>query len=218
MGVSKFLVNFNTKFLEHERDLQGVINQTLSSFEEYIFYNVGPHGVNTTEADNIHKLQDLVDEHVNVPCDYVIPADSDEFHDYNMTLTQVTHRLETDGKEWVAGTTREHISADGCPKPLVDGVDIFEQFPKVMDEFSMPKISIVRAFKHREVGVGHHGFAQDTQNGENFRSITHHFHWTLDAKKRIEAWIALMSIPEYGGYKNVIGEEKELALYNQCML
>ena len=90
LGVHKFFVNFNTKFLEMEDDLQDIINKTLSAFGEHIKYNVGPNGVNTSEVSNIVMLQDLVNEHVNLPCDYVIPADSDEFHDYGMTLSEVT--------------------------------------------------------------------------------------------------------------------------------
>jgi hypothetical protein len=223
MGVDGFLVNFNTKFLSMESQLNEVMKKVLDAYGSRVLFNTGPNGDNTTESANIHQLDHLLEEHVNVACDYIVPADSDEFHDYGMPLRDVLKHLDGEGADYVLGSTREHVTADGHIRPLVEGEDIFTQFPKAIGFGVMPKVSIVRATWGQMLGVGHHAVGPSRATGASavrsgLVSVTHHFKWNTQGKEHVLEWLELMKDVNYPGWKGVKGYEEELAMFDKCLL
>jgi hypothetical protein len=220
MGVDGFFINFNTKLLTKEDDLHNLMNTTLAKYGHSVRYNYGPNGHNFTEHDNIIELRKLTDEHVDMVHDFLIPADTDEFHDFGIPLRSALAELEVEEADYVRGSTSTHISMDGCPKAVTNDADIFEQFPRTILYDVKPKVSLFRASFDIYVDVGHHMFPKTlkAKRSTAVQSVTHHFKYNLQGKARMQEWIELMKDETYGGWKGVGEYEKELAEFSECMV
>jgi hypothetical protein len=214
-GVNVFLINFNCK-LSDEKTLNAFIEKTLSEYGQYIKYNVGPNGINVPETSNIDMLKKLVKEHTNVDEDFVLPTDSDEFHDLTInklsqetfnTFVDIANAMNTNNIDCISGCTNERITSDGSIQQLIENVNIFEQFPEFNNNlFCMPKISIIRAKYYHCLGVGHHYIDNKLIQANNIiilnGSRTNHFKWNLQGKQRLENWNKVFNDEKYTGWKD----------------
>lgn len=225
LGVNLFLINFNYRFDENKcafDDFIGYVNT--SEYLQYIRYNIGPNTLETAEGGNINMLKELVKEHA-CENDYIIPADSDEFHKYSAiseSLIDLITMMSTNNITYIHGPTCERISDDGSVIPIKEDIDIFIQFPKNNPKlFVQPKVSIIHAKYYRYIGVGHHYIEKATIDKlsivTKYGSITHHFRWNLQGKERITNWIKLWSNSTVG-WKDIKKYEKMLAIFETNLI
>lgn len=226
LGVLKFLINFNYRFEESKAEFDDFIDYVKTSeYSQYILYNIGPNELGSNEQSNIGMLKTLVRQHTSEN-DYVIPADSDEFHQYAhppQSLPDVITMMSTNNIAYMVGATCERISDDGSVIPVQDDLDLFNQFPKHNPKlFVMPKISIIQAKYYQYIGVGHHYIDKkhvDTLSLVSTRQgVTHHFRWNLQGKMRIENWIKLWTNEGYKGWKDVSKYEKMLRVFETNLI
>jgi hypothetical protein len=202
LGVDKFFINFNYKFENDKTDFYKFIEDIKKSkYYSYIIYNIGPNDEELYETTNIQMLKNLVTENTNIDEDYIIPADSDEFQEFPHTLYDTIKMMKNDDLTYLHGSTKERISETGEVILLEKDIDIFQQFPKYNNHlFGHPKISIIKAKYFKYIGVGHHYIDinsiknKDDKNElekNKLLTVTNHFRWNLQGKKRLENWIKL---------------------------
>ena len=229
LGVHKFLINFNYKF-ENDKERFELFLEDIkkSPFSNYIIYNIGPNTENLFETSNIGMLYELVNKHVNLEEDYIIPADSDEFQEFPDVLEKIIQLMKNNDYSYLNGCTKERISETGEIIMVEKEKNIFEQFPKFNNSlFVHPKIGIIKAKYFHYLGVGHHHIslnptATDYEKEELKKnksiSITNHFRWNLQGKKRLENWYKMWIDDNYKGWKDIKKCEKMLAVFNQNLL
>lgn len=224
-GVCCFLVNFNCK-LSDAVTLENFITKVTTKYTEYIKFNVGPNGIESTESSNINMLKNLVTEHVSLDDDFILPADSDELHEFDRSKTvqystfhDIVDFMNVSNIDCICGCTNERVTIDGSLQPILPGKNIFEQFPDINHNlFCMPKIAIIRAKYYKCIGVGHHyiedRFIKEYKLVSLNASKTNHFKWNLQGKQRIENWYNIFSDEKFCGWKDVNKYKKMLDVFN----
>ena len=96
--------------------------------------------------------------------DWIIVADSDEFHEYpGRVVTKFFRELDLDGVNVVNGLFLDRVSTDGSLKALIDGVHVFKQFElgcRLHRVFGLGTPKKVMAFKGNfRINRGHHRLA-----------------------------------------------------------
>jgi hypothetical protein len=217
LKVDHFFINFNSKIPDD--NLEKIINYVSNKYSEYITFNIGPNGdgiIEINEESNINMLKKLVDKNLSIG-DYVIPADSDEFHEYPKDLHEMIQKL--DKIDYLYGNTNERISENGDIIPIQENIDIFKQFPKWNNNlFCCPKISLIKAEHFNKTGVGHHYINNKYNLNGDRCTVTNHFRWNLQGKKRIERWIEIFSSNKYIGWSDIDKYKKMLDVFNTNLL
>jgi len=219
LGVYKICININYRFEEDKTDYENFVEFVNSS--EYInnlVITLGPN--NDTVAEGVHCT--IAKKSALALCDlnedFVIPADSDEFHKYPDTLENLMIMMVKNNIDYLTGHTYEKVSQDGFCKNVDSNIDIFEQFPNVNNKlFVASKIGLIKSNIADLLGVGHHYLNNKKLTCKNGVQ-THHFRWTLESKKRVENWIKLWKNPLCQGWKDISKYEKILELYNCNLL
>jgi hypothetical protein len=173
-GVSSFLINFNHKVATDEK-LDVVIKKVLDKYEKYVKYNVGPNGIYHNETYNITMIKQLVREHTNYN-DFIITADSDEFHKYYNanSAVELVEFMNKNGIDYIHGFTNERVSELGIITEMKRDEDLFIQYPKINNcLFSQPKISVIRAKYYDLINVGHH-YVDDANNTKENESLKYY--------------------------------------------
>lgn len=137
------------------------------------------------------------------PDDWWVVADDDEFHVYSKDLREIIDECDENGWELVRGGFIDRIGSDGTFPEIVDGIDIFKQFP-LAGFFRYPlsgacpnKVCIIKGYI--EITSGQHYAKIDEQTtwrwqGWNHPLIApidkysvqvHHFKWDSTCGERI---------------------------------
>lgn len=209
LGVYKFIINFNYKLYEDEIKINNFIIDCINKYKDIIIYSNGPNGMDISEVKNIDQLKLLVLNNTSHD-DFVIPADSDEFHEFDLPLNELVIK----DIDYIKGSTNERITNDGTIKPIVDNINIFEQFPKINNKlFCHPKISLIRAKYFYMLGVGHHNIdIKYNLHCYNISSKTNHFRWNLQGQERMLNWIKLWESEKYKGWADINKYKKQLEI------
>ncbi len=190
------MINFNCK-LSDDETLNNFINKIVLKYGQYIKYNIGPNGIQYVETSNTFMLKKLVEENVSSNDDFIMPADSDEFHKFDTNKTQtystfndIVNFMNEQNVDYITGCTNERIMSDGSVNSVLPNINIFDQFPDINNKlFCMPKISIIRAKYYNCLGVGHHYIDGKLIEQHKLKSLgaskTNHFKWTLEGKQRM---------------------------------
>jgi hypothetical protein len=229
LGVYKFLINFNYKMKNDSSDFNTFLNTVKNNYSDNIIYNVGPNYETQNEVSNIDMLKCLVINNTNIEEDFIIPADSDEFHEFPDNLENILTMMNVEKLAYLNGSTKERVSETGDVILLENEKDIFLQFPKYNNNlFCQPKISLIRAKYFKYTGVGHHYINTNSIQNENdkislskykyFAGATNHFRWNLQGKERIKTWITIWSDNKYYGWKDIEKYKKILNAFNTNLL
>ena len=225
IGVNLFLINFNYKINCTDEELNNLIQYITNIYGTYIKYNIGPNGITSSEEDNINMLKQLVNEYINLDEDFILPTDSDEFHefiDFNNIYAIINYMIDNN-IDYIRGYTCERITDDGSIKEIINNINIFDQFPKWNNNlFALPKISLIKAKYYNLLGVGHHYIAENFIIKYNLKdkiiSKTNHFRWNLHSKIRIENWIIIFNNDLYTGWKDKNKYIQMLSIFNNSLL
>lgn len=219
LGVSKFLINFNSK-LDTEEKLNEFINFVIGEYQNYnIIYNIGPNGINNPETFNINMLKDLVKMYTTGN-DYIIPCDADEFHEYEFSFEDCLKIIKMNNYNYIGSCTKERYSSDGIIKNILPDNNIFEQFDKFSFKLNcMPKISLIEQQFFFNLGVGHHNISKDAEKikKSNIKSYTNHFRWCKEGKLRMECWLKLWKSENYKGWKGIEKYESQLMIFDDIL-
>jgi len=225
LGVSMFLINFNSK-LHPEDELNNFINHVVTTYDKYnLVYNVGPNGGTHSEIKNINMLKKLVNENTN-DNDYILPCDSDEFHEFEFNLEKCVDLLNLHKHDFIQSFTHERYSSDGIIREIKNDINIFTQFDAYSFKlYNMPKISLIKQKHYEKLGVGHHypnlTNSENDFNGLNvsfIHSRTNHFRWCIDGKIRMEKWIEFWKMyPNCGGWKGTSKYTEQLKIFDDIL-
>ena len=193
-------------------------------FKYNIVYNIGPNGGTCGEIKNIDMLKKLVKENTT-ECDYIIPCDADEFHEYEYKLDKCVKLMISNDDEYIQSFTAERYCSSGKIKSICNDIDIFAQFDSCSDKlFNMPKISLIKSKHYEKLGVGHH--YPNLTNSENqcdlklsnIISKTNHFRWCTEGKIRMEKWIEFwIRYPKCSGWKGIEKYTNQLKVFNNIL-
>ena len=219
VGANIFIANFSYRFPEDEENFKDFVNKTTKKYPE-IIYNIGPHVLN--DGVGVNRTKELLE--IQNDIDYVIPADTDEFHDYkeNNVLLSIDY-LEKNSFDVLSGHTLERISEDGSCKEMLATQSIFEQFPRHNKNlFVMPKISLIKKEYYKFVGNGHHyidkKFIDEFGIKISNSGKTHHFRWSEKGKARMETWLRSYKDPAWSGWKNIKQAQDKLDAFNYNLI
>lgn len=219
LGVYKLFVNFNYK-LGTDDEFNEFVSNTIKKYEDFIIYNIGPNGINTSEERNILKLRELVEQNADLDNDFIITADSDEFVEfigYNQ-IDSVLKMMSIENLDFIKGSTRERIHESGNLVKVVDNIDIFKQFSKFNNFlFTLPKVSIIKSKYYKYTSVGHHCINNIELKGK-YGSITHHFRWSIQGFEKTKNWLSIMKDLKYTGWKGIKKYEKIIEIYSKNLL
>lgn len=169
---------------------------------------------------------------------YIIPADSDELHDYiddpdyvkkqygikacNPVLKQlndVVAHLENNKLDYITSCSMERVPEDGTVKEVSAEVNIFKQFNYQNNKlFLQPKISLINRDILQLLQLGAHQISKE--NIEKFAlkserlSITHHFRWSKEGRIKIGKWYERHSSDEWRGWKGAAVTKKKLETFD----
>jgi hypothetical protein len=171
---------------------------------------------------------------------YVIPADSDEFHEFftSKSISRVRWEQQVCGginynclSEAVNYMNEYHL--DACAGNTVErinntitkinsNINIFDQFPLQNNKLpSLAKVGLVRKEYFHKIGHGHHfspkGLVIKNNNIE-LHNATHHFRWSEERKKKLQMWIDRFSHSKWKGWKNTDTRIKHLNIFNNNLL
>lgn len=225
LGIRLFLINFNSK-LNSDDELYNFVNYIISKYCKYnLIYNIGPNGGSFSEMENILMLKKLVYENTNEN-DYIIPCDTDEFHQYEFDLEMCVKLLDSYKHDFIGSFTHERYRSDGKIQEIKEDINIFDQFDAYSFKlYNMPKISLIRQKYYNKLGVGHH-YPNLTNSEKDFgglnvsfiHSRTNHFRWCLDGKIRMEKWIEFWTIyPNCGGWKGTSKYTDQLKVFDDIL-
>lgn len=215
VGANVFIANFSYRFPEDEENFKEFVNNVTKKYPE-IIYNVGPHILD--DGIGVKRTKELL-ESIN-DIDYVIPADTDEFHEYkeDNVLLSIDY-LEKKLFDVLSGHTVERIPENGSVKKTLPTQNIFEQFPRYNQNlFVMQKISLIKKEYYKFVGCGHHyidkKFIDEFGIKVSDSGKTHHFRWSEEGRVRMEKWVRSYSDPGWKGWKSVELSEKKLSAFS----
>lgn len=154
-----FLVNYNTAKKREEVEAVSPLDDMLALLDTWgVDYRVWL-GQYSAEAHLKLKLEIL--ERVPIR-DWIVMADSDEFHDYGgMTAPQFLEKCTNQGANWVKGFFLDRVSENGRLDEILPDPPIWLQFPLKCDvarrlaHGDPTKIAAFRGYWRS--GVGNHG-------------------------------------------------------------
>lgn len=210
LGVRKFFINFNYK-LESEKQFNDFKDEVLKGYEDDIIYNIGPNGIGYSEVDNFNNLKQMVNQ-VASDKDFILTADSDEFHVIPVDLRDVdsfdfdyisSHSIERFSPEF---------STDYSLLNIKNYKQLFDVFSFDLAKFCMPKISLSRKDIFMEgIGVGHHNIFNESvkklSKQYSCPARVNHFRWHKEGRERMEFWRKLWSTKEYRGWKGNVDRQ-----------
>lgn len=152
----------------------------------------------------------------NSDADYIIPADTDEFHEYPFgSLKETAKYMQEKQLSYLSGHTIERISKDGTCIPVVADLNIFDQFPNYNQNlFVMPKISILDKETYLLSGCGHHYIDNKYNRTSEKITKTHHFRWSEQNKTITQNWVKIYKDRNFEGWKSVELAEKRLCAFD----
>ena len=219
VGANVFIANFSYRFPEDEENFKEFVNNVTKKYPE-IIYNVGPHILD--DGIGVKRTKELL-ESIN-DIDYVIPADTDEFHEYkeDNVLLSIDY-LEKNLFDVLSGYTIERIPENGSVKPMLSAQNIFEQFPRYNQNlFVMQKISLIKKEYYKFVGCGHHyidkKFIDEFGIKISDSGKTHHFRWSKEGKVRMEKWVRCYKDPDWTGWKDIKHAQDKLDAFNYNLI
>lgn len=219
MGITKFLINFNSK-VDSEEEINKFIQEVIDKFGDFIIYNIGPNGIGYNEVFNVSKLKDLVRENVNDE-DYILPTDCDEFHyipiDFN--------KLDTYDFDYISGCTLERISYNFKLENIDNNQNLYNNYPFHRNDCMIGKISLCKKYIYlNNIGVGAHYLNKSKDDNfkcYNYISVVNHFRWSLEGLNcRTEIWVKIWGNSNYKGWKpnsNQL-EERKKKYFEICKL
>tara|TARA_R110002049_G_scaffold183741_2_gene351753 strand:- start:101 stop:952 length:852 start_codon:yes stop_codon:yes gene_type:complete len=126
LGVQNFLVILHSDKNEH------ILRDSVLSILRH--RNIVPvMEVNTYDYRLRQERVNFVLDQYVTDDDWVVHADTDEFHEYPDGLLNLVKRCETSGHTFVRGTLVDMVSASGELKEITRWPSIWEQFPKSSD-------------------------------------------------------------------------------------
>jgi len=174
--------------------------------------------------------------------DYIVPADSDELHEFVLDNSAITSQykqpkcssvqknlanflyyMEQRDIDYIRGCTMERVPLDGGVIEVNSNYNIFDQFSHQNNKLWLqPKISIIKKKHFSLLNLGHHYI--DNQKIEEYKlksevlSITHHFRWSLEGKTRMQKWLDRWKNPNWKSWKNVEQVENRIKAFNNNLL
>jgi hypothetical protein len=220
VGANLFIANFSYRFSEDEENFKEFVDKTTKKYPE-IIYNIGPHVLD--DGIGVKRTKELLETKQDI--DYVIPADTDEFHEYkeNNVLLSIDY-LEKNLFDVLSGYTLERIPEDGSSsKEILSTQSIFEQFPRHNENlFVMPKISLIKKEYYKFVGCGHHYIDKKLIDEFGIKindsGKTHHFRWSEEGKVRMEKWVRCYESPDWTGWKDMKRAQDKLDAFNYNLI
>lgn len=220
LGVYKICINVNYRFPEDKEKYEEFLNFVKTSkYAEHLVITTGPNSESIAELNHVKAAQQSAIDLCDLDTDFIIPADSDEFHQFPDTLPNIINMMNDEKIDYLDGQTFEKVSADGSCPPILEGKSLFQQFPRWNHKlFCCPKIGIIRARYAHHLCVGHHMLDAKLALAKKKCIETHHFRWNFQGKDRVENWIRTWRIPHYNGWKDIPKYAKMLECYYNDLL
>jgi len=220
LGVDKICVNVNYRFAEDKDKYEEFLHFVQTSpYAEKLVITTGPNSELISELKHVKSAQESAIALCDIEKDFIIPADSDELHQYPDTLPNLMKMMQDENIDYLDGPTIEKISVDGTCPPVVEGVSLFQQFPRWNHKlFCCPKIGLIKARHVHHLGVGHHMVDKKLELVKKKCIESHHFRWNLQGKDRVENWLKTWRTPNCAGWKDIPKYERMLACFSNNLL
>lgn len=179
---------------------------------------------------------------MNPDIEFIIPADSDELHEFVpdskyikaqfssstcnsviLNLEEVIQVLQKDNLDYITSCSMERVPRDGTVQPTISDVNIFDQFPCQNNKlFLQPKISLIKKSLVSLLPPGAHQISKENIEKFNLKSErlsnTHHFRWSKEGKLRIKKWVERYSSADWKGWKGAEKSLKRLDAFDHNLL
>jgi hypothetical protein len=220
LGVYKICVNVNYRFEEDKAKYEAFLHYVKTSrYAEHLVITTGPNGELVTESKHVKAAQESAIALCDLDTDFIIPADSDELHQFPDTLPNIIKMMNDEKIDYLDGQTLEKVSVDGSCPPVLEGISLFQQFPRWNHKlFRCPKIGIIRAQYAHYLSVGHHMIEPNLNLAKKHCIETHHFRWNYQGRDRVENWIRTWRNPKYTGWKDMVKYARMLECYCNDLL
>jgi hypothetical protein len=188
LGVDKICVNVNYRFAEDKDKYEDFLRFVeTSEYIDKLLITTGPNSELIAELKHVKATQESAIALCDQERDFIIPADSDELHQYPDILPNLVKMMNDEKLDYLDGPSIEKVSVDGSCPPIVEGTSLFQQFPRWNHRlFACPKITLIRAKYAHHLGVGHHMLDKKFELVKKKCTETHHFRWNLQGKDRVE--------------------------------
>jgi hypothetical protein len=232
---------FSYKAENEEKEIEK-FNSFCDQFKtKYPFVVVDQQIIEYSESGRMQTWIKLLEE-LPSNIDYIIPADSDELHEFTLNSSYVSAQykkpecskvqknladfmlyIKQQDLDYIRGCSMERVPSNGEIIEISSKCNIFEQFSHHNNKLWLqPKISIIKKKHFFLLNLGHHYI--DKQKTEKYGlktetlSITHHFRWSLEGKIRMQKWADRWKNPNWKSWKNVELIEARIKAFNNNLL